>query len=99
MKTFMEKKENVDRKWYVIDAEGVTLGRLATKVATVLKGKHKPIYTPHVDCGDFVIVVNAEKVKLLCKPPARDRPRWRVFLQERHLYGIFPGTTRPAAFS
>ena len=64
MKTFMEKKENVDRKWYVIDAEGVTLGRLATKVATVLKGKHKPIYTPHVDCGDFVIVVNAEKVKL-----------------------------------
>ena len=60
----MEKKENVDRKWYVIDAEGVTLGRLATKVATVLKGKHKPIYTPHVDCGDFVIVVNAEKVKL-----------------------------------
>ena len=64
MKTFMEKKENVDRKWYVIDAEGVTLGRLATKVATVLKGKHEPIYTPHVDCGDFVIVVNAEKVKL-----------------------------------
>ena len=64
MKTFMEKKENVDRKWYVIDAEGVTLGRLATKVATVLKGKHKPIYTPHVDCGDFVIVINAEKINL-----------------------------------
>ena len=64
MKTFMEKKENVDRKWYVIDAEGVTLGRLATKVATVLKGKHKATYTPHVDCGDYVIVVNAEKVKL-----------------------------------
>ena len=64
MKTFMEKKENVDRKWYVIDAEGVALGRLATKVATVLKGKHKPTFTPHVDCGDFVIVINAEKVKL-----------------------------------
>ena len=64
MKTFMEKKENVDRKWYVIDAEGVTLGRLATKVATVLKGKHKATYTPHVDCGDYVIVINAEKVKL-----------------------------------
>ena len=62
--TFMEKKETVKRNWYVIDAEGVALGRLATKVATVLKGKHKPIYTPHVDCGDFVIVVNAEKVKL-----------------------------------
>ena len=64
MKTFMEKKENIDRKWYVIDAEGVTLGRLATKVATILKGKHKATYTPHVDCGDFVIVINAEKVKL-----------------------------------
>ena len=64
MNSFMEKKETVDRKWYVIDAEDVVLGRLATKVATVLKGKHKPIYTPHVDCGDFVIVVNAEKVKL-----------------------------------
>ena len=64
MKTFMEKKENIDRKWYVIDAEGVTLGRLATKVATILKGKHKATYTPHVDCGDFVIVINAEKVNL-----------------------------------
>ena len=64
MKTFMEKKENIDRKWYVIDAEGVTLGRLATKVATILKGKHKPTYTPHVDCGDYVIVINAEKVNL-----------------------------------
>ena len=64
MKTFMEKKENVYRKWYVIDAEGVALGRLATKVATVLKGKNKATYTPHVDCGDFVIVINAEKVKL-----------------------------------
>ena len=64
MKTFMEKKENIDRKWYVIDAEGVTLGRLATKVATILKGKHKATYTPHVDCGDFVIVINAEKINL-----------------------------------
>ena len=64
MNTFMEKKETVERKWYVIDAEGVTLGRLATKVATVLKGKHKPTFTPHIDCGDYVIVVNAEKVKL-----------------------------------
>ena len=64
MKTFMQKKESVDRKWYVVDAEGKTLGRLATKVATVLKGKHKATYTPHVDCGDYVIIVNAEKVKL-----------------------------------
>ena len=64
MKTFMQKKETVERNWYVIDAEGVTLGRLATKAATVLKGKHKATYTPHIDCGDYVIVVNAEKVKL-----------------------------------
>ncbi len=64
MNTFMQKKETVERKWYVIDAEGVTLGRLATKVATVLSGKHKATYTPHIDCGDYVIVVNAEKVKL-----------------------------------
>ena len=64
MNTFMQKKETVERKWYVIDAEGVTLGRLATKVATVLKGKHKPTFTPHIDCGDYVIIVNAEKVKL-----------------------------------
>lgn len=64
MNTFMQKKETVDRKWYVIDAEGIALGRLATKVATVLSGKHKATYTPHIDCGDYVIVVNAEKVKL-----------------------------------
>ncbi len=64
MKTFMEKKENVERKWYVVDAEGKTLGRLATKVATILKGKHKATYTPHVDCGDYVIIVNADKVVL-----------------------------------
>ena len=62
--TFMQKKEEVVRDWYVIDAEGVTLGRLATKVATVLRGKHKPTYTPHIDCGDCVIVINAEKVNL-----------------------------------
>ena len=64
MKPFMQKKETVDRKWYIVDAEGKTLGRLATKVATVLRGKHKPTYTPHVDCGDYVIVINADKVVL-----------------------------------
>lgn len=62
--TYMQKKETVERNWYVIDATDLTLGRLATKVATVLRGKHKPTYTPHIDCGDFVIVVNADKVKL-----------------------------------
>ena len=64
MKTFMQKKETVERKWYVIDAEGQTLGRLATKAAHILRGKHKVTYTPHVDCGDYVIVINAEKVVL-----------------------------------
>ena len=64
MKTFMQKKETVERNWYVIDAEGVNLGRLATKVATVLRGKHKSTYTPHIDCGDYVIVINASKVNL-----------------------------------
>lgn len=64
MKTFMQRKEDVQRDWYVIDAEGQTLGRLASKVANVLRGKHKPTYTPHVDGGDYVIIVNAEKVVL-----------------------------------
>ncbi len=64
MKTTMAKANEVDRKWYVIDAEGKVLGRLATEVANILRGKNKPIYTPHVDTGDFVIVINAEKVKM-----------------------------------
>ena len=64
MKTFMQTKENIERKWYVIDAEGQTLGRLATKAATILRGKHKVTYTPHVDCGDYVIVINASKINL-----------------------------------
>ncbi len=62
--TYMQKKETVERNWYVVDATDLTLGRLATKVATVLRGKHKPTYTPHVDCGDYVIIVNADKVNL-----------------------------------
>ena len=64
MKTFMQKKETVERKWYVIDAEGKNLGRVATKAATLLRGKHKPTFTPHIDCGDYVIIVNASKVNL-----------------------------------
>ena len=65
--TFMEKKETVKRNWYVIDAEGVTLGRLATTVANLLRGKGKVTFTPHIDCGDYVIVVNASKVNLTGK--------------------------------
>ena len=64
MKTFMQRKEDVARDWFVIDANGQTLGRLATRVANVLRGKHKPTYTPHIDGGDYVIIVNAEKIKL-----------------------------------
>ena len=64
MNTFMQKKENVVRNWYVIDAKGLPLGRVATKAATVLRGKHKPTYTPSVDCGDYVIIINANQVVL-----------------------------------
>ena len=60
----MQKKETVERKWYVIDATDATLGRLASKVAHILRGKNKATYTPHIDCGDYVIIINAEKVKL-----------------------------------
>ena len=64
MSTFMAKAETVERKWYVVDAEGMVLGRLASQVAAILRGKHKPIYTPHVDTGDHVIIINADKVVL-----------------------------------
>ncbi|MEF2690043.1 MAG: 50S ribosomal protein L13 [Bacilli bacterium] len=64
MTTFMQKKAEVERKWYVIDANDIALGRVATKAAHILRGKHKVTYTPHIDCGDYVIIVNASKVKL-----------------------------------
>ncbi|NLV88949.1 MAG: 50S ribosomal protein L13 [Tissierellia bacterium] len=67
MKSYMAKKNEIDRKWYIIDAEGKVLGRLASEIATILSGKNKPIYTPHVDTGDFVIVINADKIKLTGK--------------------------------
>ena len=67
MKTYMPTASEIERKWYVIDAADQTLGRLATQIATVLRGKHKPIYTPYLDTGDYVIVVNAEKVKVTGK--------------------------------
>ena len=64
MTSFMQKKETVKRDWYVIDAEGKALGRVASLAATYLRGKHKPTYTPHIDCGDNIIIINAEKVLL-----------------------------------
>jgi large subunit ribosomal protein L13 len=66
-KTYSAKAEDIERTWYVVDAEGKTLGRLATEVARILRGKHKPIYTPHVDTGDYVIIVNADKVRVTGK--------------------------------
>lgn len=67
MKTYSAKKEDVVREWYLIDAEGKTLGRLATRVAGLLRGKHKPVYTTHVDTGDYVVVINASKVRVTGK--------------------------------
>jgi len=62
LKTYIPKLNEIEKKWYVVDAEGKTLGRLASAIATTLRGKHKPMFTPHMDTGDFVIVINAEKV-------------------------------------
>ena len=62
--TFMANAQNIERKWYVIDATGLRLGKLAAQVAVLLRGKHKPTFTPHVDCGDYVIIVNADKIEL-----------------------------------
>jgi len=67
VKTFMANAQNVERNWYIVDADGMTLGRLASQVAAILRGKNKPTFTPHVDCGDHVIVINAAKVVLTGK--------------------------------
>ena len=89
MKTFMANESTITRKWYVVDAEGQTLGRLATKVATILRGKHKPSYTPHVDTGDYVIVINAEKIVLTGK-------KWTDKMYYKHS-GYNGGLTATAA--
>ncbi len=96
MKTFMAKAHEVQRKWYIVDAEGKTLGRLASEVAKVLRGKNKPEYTPHVDTGDHVIVLNAEKVVLTGKkldqklyrhhslyPGGLKEIKYRAFMQDK----------------
>lgn len=82
MRTFMAKPKEIKRKWYVIDAEGKTLGRLASEAATILRGKHKPIFTPHVDTGDHVIVINAEKIHLTGK---------KLFQKNLIRHSRFPG--------
>lgn len=85
MTSYMQKKETIERKWYVIDAEGKPLGRVASKAAHVLRGKHKATFTPHIDCGDNVIIINADKIQLTGK-------KWtdRVYLT----YTGYPGGQR-----
>lgn len=96
MKTFMAKAHEVQRKWFVVDAEGKPLGRLASEVAKILRGKHKPDYTPHVDTGDFVIILNADKVVLTGKkmeqklyrhhslyPGGLKEVKYRIFMAEK----------------
>ena len=83
MKTYMAMKDEVARRWFVVDVSESVLGRAATRIATILMGKHRPEYTPHVDTGDFVIVVNAAKVKLT----GRSKPTERVY----HRYSGYPG--------
>ena len=78
MKTYSAKPKDVERKWYVVDADGVVLGRLASVVATRLRGKHKPIFTPHIDCGDNIIVVNAGKVRLTGNKLSQRRYHWHT---------------------
>ena len=73
MKSYIAKPADIDHKWYVIDAEDKTLGKVAAEIAMILRGKKKPIYTPHVDCGDYVVVVNAEKVAVTGK---KEKPQW-----------------------
>ena len=91
MKTYMARKGQVPQKWYVVDASDNILGRLATRVATILMGKHRPEYTPHVDTGDFVIVINADKVKVT----GGSKPDQRVYKSySRHPGGLKTTTLR-----
>jgi large subunit ribosomal protein L13 len=85
VKTYTVKPGDITRQWYFVDAEGQTLGRLASRIATILKGKHKPIYTPHADVGDYVIVINAEKIHVT------GRKMWQ---QMYHRHSGYPGGLR-----
>ena len=88
MKTYMANPDKIERKWYVVDAEGCTLGRLASEVAKVLRGKNKPEYTPHIDTGDYVIVVNAEKVKVTGK-----KLQQKIYYNHSDYVGVMRETT------
>ena len=89
MRTTLAKTGEVEAKWYVVDAEGQTLGRLAARIARILMGKHKPIYTPHVDTGDFVVVINAEKIHVTGKKMTDKEYDWYTgFHGGRHWYTL-----------
>ena len=90
MATLMAKKGEVNRKWHLVDANGKTLGRLATRVAILLRGKHKPSFTPHVDTGDFVVVINADKIRMTGK-----RETQKTYFS----HSLYPGGTRVRSFS
>jgi len=90
MKSFMAKKEQVEHKWLLVDAEGAVLGRMAAKIAPILMGKNKPTYTPHVDTGDYVIVINAEKIKVTGK---------KAQVKEYDYYTHFPGGHKFVSFA
>ena len=78
MKTYSAKPSEVEKKWYVVDAEGLVLGRMAAEVAKILRGKHKPMYTPNIDCGDHVVIINAEKVALTGRKRANKTYYWHT---------------------
>lgn len=90
MRTYIPKADEIERKWYVVDASGQVLGRLATRIATVLRGKNKPQFTPHLDVGDFVVVVNAEKIRLTGK---------KADIKTYSHYTGYPGGLRQKVFS
>lgn len=90
-KTTLAKREEVRPEWYVVDADAQVVGRLATKIATILMGKHKPTYTPHVDCGDYVIVLNAERVRFTGKPIGHPKYPYLTAKMEKKTYETYSG--------
>ena len=90
VKTFLAKKEDVQRKWLLVDADGLILGRMAAKIAMILMGKNKPIYTPNIDTGDFVIVVNAAKIKVTGR---------KAEAKEYDFYSLYPGGHKYVSFA
>ena len=85
MKTYTPKPEEIEREWWVVDATGKTLGRLASEIAKILRGKHKPYYTHHLDCGDYVIVINADKIRVTGRKLDQKRYYWQYYMRPGHI--------------